>query len=66
MTARLDALTVRVTDPPRLARFWGDLLGWEVDSPAGTELRPTDDTGFGLRFVGSAPPNDLNDRSMRF
>ena len=45
-----------MTDPPRLARFWGDLLGWEVDSPAGTELRPTDDTGFGLRFVGSAPP----------
>lgn len=50
MTARLDALCVRATDPVRLARFWAELLGWEVVPPAGTELRPTDGTGFGLRF----------------
>ncbi len=56
MTARLDALRVRASDPESLARFWCDLLGWDLAPDAGTELVPTDDTGFGLRFVGSALP----------
>jgi catechol 2,3-dioxygenase-like lactoylglutathione lyase family enzyme len=56
MTARLDALCVRATDPLRLARFWADLLGWEADPDDGTRLRPTDDTGFGMRFEASDAP----------
>jgi catechol 2,3-dioxygenase-like lactoylglutathione lyase family enzyme len=56
VTARLDALRVRASDPESLARFWRDLLDWDLAPHAGTELVPTDDTGFGLRFVGSALP----------
>jgi len=56
MTSRLRALCVRACDPPRLAAFWARLLDWEVDSPAGTELRPTDDTGFGMRFLPTTEP----------
>jgi catechol 2,3-dioxygenase-like lactoylglutathione lyase family enzyme len=56
MTSRLRALCVRASDPPRLAAFWAGLLDWDVDSPAGTELRPTDDTGFGMRFLPTTEP----------
>ncbi|WP_107764369.1 VOC family protein [Nocardioides terrigena] len=56
MTARLEALTIRATDPDRLARFWVDLLGWDVSPDSTTQLVPTDDTGFGLRFVPATHP----------
>lgn len=56
MTARLDALRVRASDPESLARFWRDLLGWVRAPHAGTELVPTDETGFDLRFVPAAEP----------
>ena len=36
------------------ASFDRDLLGWDLAPHTGTELVPTDDTGFGLRFVESA------------
>ena len=56
MTVRLDALCIRATHQARLARFWADLLGWEVDPADGTRLLPTDDTGFGLRFEATDAP----------
>jgi hypothetical protein len=56
MTSRLRALCVRAWDPPRLAAFWAGLLDWEMGSPVGTELSPTDDTGFGMRFVPTTEP----------
>jgi predicted enzyme related to lactoylglutathione lyase len=53
MTCQLLALCLDSDDPPALARFWAGVLGWEIaDEPqAGTALRPTDDTGFGFRFL---------------
>ena len=53
MSCSLVALTVDALDPPRLARFWGGLLGWEpTDDPrGGVALMPSDDTGFAIRFV---------------
>ncbi|MCF4136794.1 VOC family protein [Streptomyces sp. Tue 6430] len=53
MTSHLHALTLDANDPARLARFWGDFLGWEGadDSPDGIELLPRDDTGFRMRFL---------------
>jgi len=53
MTSRLHALCFDANDPPRLARFWAGVLGWETadDSPVGIALLPSDDTGFRLRFL---------------
>ena len=59
MTAQLLALCLDANDPVRPARFWAGLLGWEtVDGRAdgGVALRPTDDTGFALRFLPSELP----------
>ncbi|NUT42304.1 MAG: VOC family protein [Thermoactinospora sp.] len=55
MTAQLIALSFDANDPPRLARFWAGLLGWEsADDPhGGITLLPGDDTGFRLRFLPS-------------
>ncbi len=52
MTCHLFALCFDANDPPRLARFWAGLLGWENadDLEGGMALLPTDDTGFGFRF----------------
>ena len=53
MASQLLALCVDANDPGRLARFWGAVLGWEPadDSYDAIALRPTDDTGFRLRFL---------------
>lgn len=53
MSARLLTLVVDAHDPPRLARFWGAVLGREVvDHPRGV-LLPGSDTQIGLRFAPS-------------
>ena len=45
--ARLVALCIDAVDPPRLARFWAEVLGWDLDETAATiRLAPTDDTSF--------------------
>jgi predicted enzyme related to lactoylglutathione lyase len=57
MTPRLVALCIDAHEPVRLARFWAGVLGWELaddpvaDGPGGSTLRPTDDTGFLIRFL---------------
>ena len=53
MTAHLVALCIDANDPPRLARFWAGLLGWEIvdDRRDGVRLLPSDDTGFRIRFL---------------
>jgi predicted enzyme related to lactoylglutathione lyase len=58
MTSHLVALTFDAHEPRTLARFWAGVLGWELtDDPGdGIALRPSDDTGFLLRFVPSAAP----------
>ena len=56
MAAQLVALCIDAHDPLRLARFWAGLLGWEEpaeDPDDGVTLRPTDGTGFRLRFPKS-------------
>jgi predicted enzyme related to lactoylglutathione lyase len=58
MTCRLLALCFDANDPLRLARFWADLLGWEIsdDRQDGIALLPGDDTGFRLRFLPTQGP----------
>lgn len=58
MTLQLVALCFDANDPPRLARFWADLLNWEMADDAGDELAilPNDDTGFRIRFLPTQEP----------
>jgi predicted enzyme related to lactoylglutathione lyase len=55
MTAQLVALCFDAHDPPRLARFWGDLLGW-ARADDDIALVPSDDTGFRIRFLPTTVP----------
>jgi catechol 2,3-dioxygenase-like lactoylglutathione lyase family enzyme len=48
MAARLHALTIRASDPDRLARFWSDLLGWPRE---GLELVPDAEAGVPFRLA---------------
>lgn len=54
MTPQLAALSIDAHDPPALARFWGEFLGWKADGD--TTLVPADDTGFRLRFLPAREP----------
>ncbi len=59
MTSQLFALCFDANDPPGLARFWADLLGWDLadDRHDGIALLPNDDTGFGFRFLPTREQN---------
>jgi predicted enzyme related to lactoylglutathione lyase len=55
--ARLVALSIGADDPPRLARFWAEALGWERDETgAAIGLVPPDDTSFGIVFRPGPEP----------
>lgn len=53
MTCRLLAVSFDSADPLRLARFWGDLLGWKLaaDPHDGAALMPGEGAGFGFQFL---------------
>jgi predicted enzyme related to lactoylglutathione lyase len=53
MTAQLFALCIDANDPPRIARFWAAVLGWELveDRDDGVALLQSDDTGFRIRLL---------------
>ena len=53
MSCHLFALCFDANDPPRLARFWAGVLGWQMAGghQDGVALLPGDDTGFRLRFL---------------
>ncbi|HSN02013.1 MAG TPA: VOC family protein [Acidimicrobiales bacterium] len=55
MTCDLWALCIDAKDPPRLARFWSVVLGWEtvVEYDGNVGLIPSDDTGFRITFQRS-------------
>ncbi len=52
MTSQLVTLCLDAIDPLRLARFWAEALGWQVDDEDQDEigLVPTDGTRFGILF----------------
>ena len=66
MTCELVALCFDATDPRGLARFWSEVLGWEMteDPRDIVTLLPADDTGFRVRFLRTAEektgPNHLH------
>jgi predicted enzyme related to lactoylglutathione lyase len=64
MPCDLFALSVDANDPPRLARFWAGVLGWETaDEPRdGVALLPADDTGFRIRFLPTSEPKTGQNR----
>lgn len=65
MTCRLVAVNFDSADPLRLARFWGDLLGWKLAAgpPDGAALMPGDDAGFGFQFrLAQEPKSGRNER----
>lgn len=55
MTARLVALVVDAVDPPGLAGFWAEALGWAVDG-TGTGLVPDAVTTFAIEFRPTTVP----------
>jgi len=56
MTSRLVALSFDANDPPRLARFWAEALGWQVTDTDETSLVPTDGTTFQFSFRPVSEP----------
>lgn len=64
MSIEFAALRFDALDPPALARFWAELLQWDVrDSPAGGPVvAPADDQGYALRFVPTSTPKSSQNR----
>jgi predicted enzyme related to lactoylglutathione lyase len=66
MSTRLVNVVVDAADPPALARFWRDLLGWQVslEEPDEVDLQAPPDDGwrFDLVFVPVADPKTVQNR----
>ncbi|HMM94182.1 VOC family protein [Phycicoccus sp.] len=58
MTLHLEGLCTDAADPDALARFWADVLGWEVthDRPGAVTLVPDDPACVPLRFRAAVAP----------
>jgi catechol 2,3-dioxygenase-like lactoylglutathione lyase family enzyme len=58
MSLRLVALCVDANDPIAPARFWAEVLRWEIadETTEGVRLVPTDGTSFRIDFVPVAEP----------
>lgn len=57
-------VTVDCIDPQRVARFWGDALGWDVETPNGEQsvsCRPRDG-GLYLEFVAVSNRKEYKNR----
>jgi hypothetical protein len=56
MTVQLDAVVLHTAAPREMARFWAHALGWAIreGDSRGTELVPTDVTGFRLLLLPDA------------
>ena len=59
--SRLASLCFDVNDPAGAARFWASVLNWETASEADDPIvvRPTDGTGFSLRFAANSEPKSM-------
>ena len=66
MSTRLVNVVVDAADPPALARFWRDLLGWRVSLEEGGEVDlqapPDDGWELDLVFVPAAEPKTAQNR----
>jgi predicted enzyme related to lactoylglutathione lyase/catechol 2,3-dioxygenase-like lactoylglutathione lyase family enzyme len=61
VTSRIVSLVLDAVDPPLLASFWGEALGWQIDEMDGEiGLAPTDGTPFGILFE----PTDVAKRGQ--
>lgn len=58
MSLHLVSLALDANDPVRLAAFWADALGWNVDDSDPSEIRlvPTDGTRFEIIFEPTSEP----------
>lgn len=56
MSSRLDAVVVHAEDPPRVGRFWAELLGRGLDTRTYVDVVPDDRNGFRLRFLPTQEP----------
>lgn len=61
MSTRLCTVVVQAADPAAAARFWAELLDWQLD---GTDLTAPPDDGWdmALRFVGESGPKEVKNR----
>lgn len=53
MTSRIDVLEIDAVDPPRLAKFWCDVLDWDVVDQADNDrsIGPADASGMRIDFL---------------
>ena len=51
MALRIDCISIDAHDPVALARFWAELLGWEVDAEDEEEVEVSGEGGSDLLFV---------------
>jgi predicted enzyme related to lactoylglutathione lyase len=63
MTSRLVDLVIDAIDPPVMARFWAEALGWQIRQADEIGLTPTDGTPFGILFEPTDTPKTGQNRN---
>jgi catechol 2,3-dioxygenase-like lactoylglutathione lyase family enzyme len=61
VASRIASLCIDANDPPMLARFWVELLGWRLAGD-GTMLLPAADPAFPIRFVETTVQKSAQNR----